>query len=153
MGSSSETSVSSILPWINKTSRKKELGAVLHGPAISLENRAVGTIVGRVPAAMLVSRLFASFCQLIRVHARVGDVDKGVHRDRGAALVGQATGATMVLGPHDAGAILRGAEACRDPRALEFVCAVLADVGRGTLGATRKDLFLDGSTMRCRMPS
>jgi hypothetical protein len=43
--------VSSILPWINKTSGKKELGAVLRAPAISLENRAVRTIVGRVPAA------------------------------------------------------------------------------------------------------
>ena len=80
-------------------------------------------------------------------------MDKGVRRDRSAASVGRAIGATMVLGPHDAGAILRGAEACRDPHALEFVCEVLAGVGRGTLGATGKDLFPDGSTMRCRMPS
>jgi hypothetical protein len=38
-------------------------------------------------------------------------VDKGVHHDRGATLVGRAIGAAMALGPPDAGAILHGAEA------------------------------------------
>jgi hypothetical protein len=37
-------------------------------------------------------------------------VDSGVRRDKGAALVGRATGAIMALGPPDAGTILRGVE-------------------------------------------
>jgi hypothetical protein len=63
----------------------------------------------------------------------------------------------MTLGPPDVGTILRGVETCRGSRALEFIDAVLARVRQGNpaamFGATRKDLFLDGSAMRCRMPS
>lgn len=56
-------------------------------------------------------RGYPLFSLVIRVHTRVGDVDKGVRHDRGAALVGRATSASMVLGPPDIGAIMRGAEA------------------------------------------
>jgi hypothetical protein len=56
-------------------------------------------------------------------------MDKVVYRGRGVASASRATFATMVLGPPDAGAILRGAEACQDPSALEFIDAVLARVG------------------------
>jgi hypothetical protein len=56
-------------------------------------------------------------------------MDKGVCRGRGVASASRATFVIMVLGPPDAGAILRGAEACQDPSALEFVGAVLTGVG------------------------
>jgi hypothetical protein len=63
----------------------------------------------------------------------------------------------MILGPPNTGAILHGAEAYRDPRALEFVGAVLAGVGRGrpapSFGTIGEDLFSDGSAMRCKTPS
>jgi hypothetical protein len=55
----------------------------------------------------------------------------------------------MILGPPNAGAILHGVEAYRDPHALEFVGAVLAGVGRGrpapSFGTIGEDLFSDGS--------
>ena len=79
--------------------------------------------------ATSVSGLPASLRRVIQVHARVGDVYNGVHRDRGAASVGRVIGATTVLGSPAAGTILRGAEAYRDPSALEFLNAVLAGVG------------------------
>jgi hypothetical protein len=47
---------------------------------------------------------------VIQVHIQVGDVDRGVHRDRGAALVGRAIGVVMALGPLDVDTILREAE-------------------------------------------
>jgi hypothetical protein len=56
-------------------------------------------------------RGYPLFSLVIRVHTRVGDIEKGVRRDRGAASVGRATSASMVLGPPDVVAILRGAEA------------------------------------------
>jgi hypothetical protein len=84
-------------------------------------------------------------------------VDKRVCRGRGAASADRVIGVTMVLGPPDVGAILHGAEAYRDPHALEFVGVGLAIVGRGrpatAFGAIGEDLFLDESAMRCRMPS
>jgi hypothetical protein len=63
-------------------------------------------------------------------------VDKGgggVHHDSGAALVGRATGVTATLGPPDAGAILRGSEACRGSHASEFIGVVLASIGEAIL--------------------
>jgi hypothetical protein len=36
----------STLPWMKRTSRKKELGAVVCPPPISLESGAVGVITG-----------------------------------------------------------------------------------------------------------
>jgi hypothetical protein len=111
VGSSSEMGASSTIPWIKRTSGKKELGAVSRALAVSHVSGAAGTIVGLVPATTPVPGLPASFRRVIRVHTWVGDVDRGVHRDRGAALVGRATCVVMALGPPDAGTILRGAEA------------------------------------------
>jgi hypothetical protein len=54
--------------------------------------------------------LSTPFHRVIRVHTRVGDMDRGVRRDKGVASVGRATGVAMVLGLPNAGAILRRAE-------------------------------------------
>jgi hypothetical protein len=99
MGSSSEMGVSSTLPWIKRTSEKKELGATSCAPSVSHEGRAARTIVSLIPSATPVPGLLASFRQLIWVHTRLHDVHKWVYRDRGAALVGQPTGVAMALGP------------------------------------------------------
>jgi hypothetical protein len=50
---------------------------------------------------MLVSGLSTPFRRVIRVHTRVGEVDRGVDRDRGTTLVSRATCVVMVLGPPD----------------------------------------------------
>jgi hypothetical protein len=101
--------------------------------------------------------LSASLHGVIRVHVRVGDVDKGVCRDRGAASVGRATGNTTTLGPPDVGAILCRVETCRGSRALEFIGAVIAGAGRSNHAAafvaTGKDFFLDEPAMGCKIHS
>jgi hypothetical protein len=61
----------------------------------------------------LVLGAHASLRRVNLVHTLVGDVAKGVRRDRGATLVVQATCVTTTLGPPDVGAILRGAETRR----------------------------------------
>jgi hypothetical protein len=111
VGTSSKMGTSSTLPCIKRTSGKKELGSMSCAPAVSHVSGAARTVVVLVPAATPVTRLLASFCRVIRVHTRVGDVDKGVRRDRGAASVGRPTGAAMAPGPTDGGTILCGAEA------------------------------------------
>jgi hypothetical protein len=87
----------------------------------------------------------------------VGDLDKGVRRNSGAASVDRVIGAITALGPPNIGTILREAKAYRDYHALEFVSVVLAGVGRGStataFGATGEDLFSDGSAMWCGTPS
>jgi hypothetical protein len=87
----------------------------------------------------------------------VGDLDKGVRRNSGAASVDRVIGAITALGPPNIGTILREAKAYRDYHALEFVSVVLAGVGQGTIatafGTIREDLFSDGSAMRCGTPS
>jgi hypothetical protein len=57
-------------------------------------------------------------------------MDKGVHRDRGVASIGRATGFTMGMGPPDIGMTLRGMKTSRGSRALKFVCIILAGVVR-----------------------
>jgi hypothetical protein len=84
-----------------------------------------GVVIGHAPVAVLVPGAPAS---LRRVHARVGDVDKGVCLDTGAATVDRATGITTFLGPPDVGAILLEVETYRGSRALEFIGIVLAGV-------------------------
>jgi hypothetical protein len=69
-----------------------------------------GIVVVLVPAATLVLGLSIPFHQVIRVHTHMDDMDRGVHRDRGATLIGRATCVVMALGLPDTGAILRGAE-------------------------------------------
>jgi hypothetical protein len=87
----------------------------------------------------------------------VGEVDRGVHRDRGTTLVSRATCVVMVLGPPDVGAILRGAEVGCGLHTLEFIEVVLTEVGwdepASAISALRKDLFSDGSVMWCRTSS
>jgi hypothetical protein len=87
----------------------------------------------------------------------VGYVDRGVCRDRGAALVGQATCVVMALGPSYADTTLHGMKVGRGLRALEFVDVVLARVGWDeptlAIDAIREDLLSDGSAMRCKTPS
>jgi hypothetical protein len=84
-------------------------------------------------------------------------VDKGVHHDRGVASEGRATYITMTLGPPDVGTILRKMETHRGSRGLKFVGVILASVVRvnhaAAFGATGEDFFLDGSAMRCKLPS
>ena len=80
-------------------------------PVVSHVSEAAETVVDLVPAAIPVLGLPACFRRVIWVHTRVGDVDKGVRRDRGDALVDQAIGAAMALCPPNIGVILRGAEA------------------------------------------
>ena len=67
-------------------------------------------VIGLVLVATPVSRPSASFHRVIRVHTRVGDVDRGDRRDKGVALVARATCVVMALGSPDVGAILHGAE-------------------------------------------
>jgi hypothetical protein len=62
-----------------------------HIPGVSHVSGAVRTVVGDL------GRL-----------SRVGDMDRGVRHDKGAASVGRATSVAMVLGPPNTGAILRG---------------------------------------------
>jgi hypothetical protein len=54
VGSSSEMGASSTLPWIKRTSEKKELRGASFALAISPVNEATSIAVGLVPAAMLV---------------------------------------------------------------------------------------------------
>jgi hypothetical protein len=68
----------------------------------------------------------ASLRRVIQVHARQGNVDKGVHRDRGMASVDRATGITTALGSPDVGANLCGMKTCCGSRALDFVGVILA---------------------------
>jgi hypothetical protein len=63
---------------------------------------AARTVVGLVPVGTPVPGLSTPFRRVIWVHTRVGDEDKGVRRDKGAASVGLATCVVMVLGPPDA---------------------------------------------------
>jgi hypothetical protein len=101
---------SSTLPCIKRTFGKKELRAASRALAISYVSGVTGIVVDLVPAATLVPGLSIPFHRVIRVHTHVDDVDRGVRRDRGATLIGRATGAIMALGLPDMGAILRGAE-------------------------------------------
>ena len=114
-------------------------------------------VVSCAPAVAPILGAHASLRRVIRVHARVCKVDKGVQRNKGVASVGEATGITMTLGLLDVGAILHGMKTCHDSRALEFVGIILAGVVRGnptaSFGATGEDFFLDGSFMRCKTPS
>jgi hypothetical protein len=61
---------------------------VSHAPAVSHVSGATGTVVGLAPLATRVPGLSTPFRQVIQVHTRVGDVDRGVRRDRHATLVG-----------------------------------------------------------------
>jgi hypothetical protein len=62
VGSSSEMGASSTLPWIKRSSRKKELVAASHALAVSHVSGAARTATGLVPVATLVPGLPASFC-------------------------------------------------------------------------------------------
>jgi hypothetical protein len=79
-------------------------------PAVSHVSEAAGTVVGLAPVATRCRRYPLLFRRVIRVHTQEGDVDKGVHRDRGAALVGQATSVVMPLSPPDKDTNLRKVE-------------------------------------------
>jgi hypothetical protein len=98
-------SVSSTLPWIKRMSRKKELGVVLHTPSISFEGGVVRMVVGGAFGVAPVLEAHASLRRVIRVHARVGDVDNRVHHARGEDFVGRAIGIATPLGPSDFGSI------------------------------------------------
>jgi hypothetical protein len=135
---------SSTLPWIKRTSRKKELRVVSHSLVVSHMSGAAGIVIGLVPAAMLVSGLSTPFRRVIRVHTRVGDMDRGVLLDRCAALVDRATCVVMALGLPDAGAILHEAKVGWGFLTLEFI---------GAMGSIGEDLLSDGTAMRCRTPS
>jgi hypothetical protein len=75
----------------------------------------------------------------------------------GMASVGQATCVTTALGPRNVGAISRVMKTRRGSRTLEFVGVILAGAVRGNpavaFGATGENLFPDGSTMWCKVPS
>jgi hypothetical protein len=47
--------VSSTIPWIKRTSRKKDLGDASRAPAISPARGVVGIAVGLIPATTLVT--------------------------------------------------------------------------------------------------
>ena len=87
----------------------------------------------------------------------MGEVDRGVHRDRGTTLVSRATCVVMVLGPPDVGAILRGAEVGCGLHTLEFIEVVLTEVGwdepASMVNALGEGLFSEGSMMQCRTHS
>lgn len=72
----------STLPWMKRTSRKKELGAVVCPPPISLESGAVGVITGDAPRVLLGLGAFFSLCRVIHIHTRAGEVDNGVRHAR-----------------------------------------------------------------------
>jgi hypothetical protein len=63
----------------------------------------------------------------------------------------------MALGPPDVGTILHGMETRRGSHGLKFVGVILASVVRvnpaAAFGTTGEDFFLDGSAMRCKLPS
>jgi hypothetical protein len=101
VGSSSEMSASSTLPWMKRAFGENELGVVMHTPSISFDDGVVGMVVGGAFGIALVPEAHASLHRVIRGHAWVGDVG-------GEDSVGRATGFTMPLGPPDFGAILRG---------------------------------------------
>jgi hypothetical protein len=107
-------------------SGKKELGAMLRAPTISFEGQSGQSGCRSCPCGYASPGAPASLRRVIRVHARVHDVDKGVCRDRGVASVSRAIGVTTTLVPIDVGAIPRGVETCRGSHALEFIGAVLA---------------------------
>jgi hypothetical protein len=155
--SSLKMGASSTLPCIKRTFRKKELRAASRALAVSHVGGAAGIVAGLVPVATPVPGLSTPFHQVIRVHTQVDDVDRGVQHDRGATLIGRAIGAVMALGLPDTGAILRGAEVGWGFRTLEYVGVVLGGVRRDepapTIGATKEDVFLDGSVMQCMTPS
>jgi hypothetical protein len=101
---------SSTLPWIKRISRKKELRVVSCAPAVSHVSGSVGTVVGLAPTATLGPGLSTPFRRVIRIHTRVGGVDRGVRRDRGVALADRATCIVLALSPSDVGPILCGVE-------------------------------------------
>jgi hypothetical protein len=109
-------------------SGKKDLGVMLRVPSISFEGGVVGMVVKCASAVAPNLEAHASLCRVIRAHARVGDVDKGVRRDGSVASVVRATGITMALGPPNVGVILCGMKTRRGSRALEFVDVILSDV-------------------------
>jgi hypothetical protein len=109
-------------------SGKKEFGVMLRAPSISFEGEVVGMVVSCASTVAPNLEAHASLRRVIRVHARVGDVDKGVRRDGGVASVGRTTGITMAMGPPNLGVILCGMKTCRGSRALEFVGLILFDV-------------------------
>jgi hypothetical protein len=130
---------------------------MLRAPSISFEGGMVGMVVSCAPAVAPILGAHASLRRVIRVHARVGEVDKGVRRNKGMASVGEATGITTALGPPDVGAILHGMKTCRNSPALEFVGVILTGAVRGnpttSFGTTGEDFFPNGSSMRCKIPS
>jgi hypothetical protein len=96
------------LPWIKRTSRKKELRAASHVLTVShVSDRNSRRSCSRDHIGVGATCFFS---RVIRVHTQVGDVDRGVCHDRSATLVGQATGAVMAIGLLVAGVILRGAK-------------------------------------------
>lgn len=62
VGLSSETGVSSTLPWMKKISGKKELGVMLCAPTISFQG---GVVIGRAPTVMQVSGAHASLSWVV----------------------------------------------------------------------------------------
>jgi hypothetical protein len=68
--------------------REERARAASRPPAVSHVSGATGTVVGLAPLATPVPGLSTPFRQVIQVHTRVGDVDRGVRRDRRATLVG-----------------------------------------------------------------
>jgi hypothetical protein len=95
---------------MKKMSEKKELGVVLRIPSISFEGEVVGMVVSGAFGVAPDPEAHASLCRVIRVHARVGDMDSRVRRVESGASVGQAIGAATSLGSTNLGMILRGAK-------------------------------------------
>jgi hypothetical protein len=93
---------------------------------------------------------------VIRVYARVGDVDNGVHQAGGEDSVGRAIGVTPSLGPPDFGAILRGTKtrrgSCASGPAGKILTGAICGNPASAFGTTGKYFFLDGSVMRCKIP-
>jgi hypothetical protein len=129
---------------------------MLRAPSISFEGGVVEMVVSCASEVALDLEAHASLHRVIRVHARLGDVGKGVRRGGGVASVGRAAGVTTSLGSPDVGAILCGTKIHQSSRTLEFIgeiSLVLFEDLAAAFGATGEDFFPDGSAMRCKIPS
>jgi hypothetical protein len=83
-------------------------------------------------------------------------VGRGVRRDGRASSVGRAADVVVVLGPSNAGAILRAAEVGWGLRALKLAGVVFAEAGWAkpvfAAGVVGEDPSSNGPAMRCRTP-
>lgn len=87
VGSSSEMSSSSTLLLMKRMSGKKEQGVMLRTPSFSFEGGVVGRVVGGTFGVAPDPVVLASLRRVIRVHARVGNMDNRVHRVESGASV------------------------------------------------------------------